>query len=511
MCVLALAAAGLAQGAPSGPIAAKFTPGGSVRYEFEGIVHVSTDHAANVKLNWPADCAYRLRAVLKLDFEKAGANGAISGGIHFLGMQPSADECSEAEQTRFSSAIHELEASGTEFQVHSAGDVRLTHPVTATDPEIVSILLKSAWDLLQPRLSDGPVARGSYWSASRRFLYWPDTFVDNMEVAASSMQYTRDVTIGNRTCALLKYKQVFAPTDMPAYVDARSRARDFTGTTYITGRAGVALLWDRNGQRVVYAHRERSINNRLMLKYETSRNSVPLATFAVDEESTVRWLPDENSQEWLAALGEFEAAPGESPGFVGQKAAESSVAALAAASRKKEQGEEHDLSELLNRPPHGFERWGKSFCVNAYCFDLSLAVPEGTREADRTQTTVLLLAGSGERNIAIAVGPMLDQQGSGLRVEELLRQQATRFVGNHLWSARGTGELLNFSTESLDNRPAAFGDFTSTARDLTPTRGRIVIVLAPYGRLVPITCSYAAAQPGLDAVCQTVTDSVVIH
>jgi len=37
------------------------------------------------------------------------------------------------------------------------------------------------------------------------------------------------------------------------------------------------------------------------------------------------------------------------------------------------------------------------------------------------------------------------------------------------------------------------------------------MVIAPYNRLVPVSCAYDEAQPELDAVCQTVTASVVIR
>jgi hypothetical protein len=64
----------------------------------------------------------------------------------------------------------------------------------------------------------------------------------------------------------------------------------------------------------------------------------------------------------------------------------------------------------------------------------------------------------------------------------------------------------------VHDRPAAFSDFTSTARDLTPIRGRLVMVIGPYDRLTPVTCSYAAAQQdALDSICQTVAGSIVIH
>jgi hypothetical protein len=107
---------------------------------------------------------------------------------------------------------------------------------------------------------------------------------------------------------------------------------------------------------------------------------------------------------------------------------------------------------------------------------------------------------------------MLDQQASGLADEDLLRQQTSRFVANNLWFAAGAGQPINFSIENLSDRPAGVSDFTSKARDLTPIRGRLAMVIAPYRRLAPVACSYAEAQrQESDAICQSVTESVVIR
>jgi len=68
------------------------------------------------------------------------------------------------------------------------------------------------------------------------------------------------------------------------------------------------------------------------------------------------------------------------------------------------------------------------------------------------------------------------------------------------------------STSTVHDRPTALSDFMVTARDLTPIRGRLVLVLAPYERLIPVTCSYPASQrEAPDAICQTITGSVVLR
>ena len=499
---------------------AQFVPGESVRYEFEGLVHASSGHARNVTLSVPDDCSYRLRAVLKFDFDAVSAGGGLSGRVHFQAVRYDGQACAIPEKSDLAKALQNLEASEIKFDITPAGDARLSRAPAAAESEGVSVLLKAAWDLLQVRLSDKAISPGPASFPSRHFLYWPDTFVEDMEVAAASMQYPRDATIAGRPYAWLQYRQVFSPTDVPAYIEARTQARDFTGTAFITGKGRVSLLFDGANGRVVYLQRNRTIDNRTALKYDASETSIPLATYSLAEESTVRWLPDKNAEAWLAELHKFESEPVEERSETGSSDRRRSrilTGGLGGCLPPGQGGRgngraRNEISESLDLVPRGFERWQNTYCSGGYCFDLSIAVPEQTREVERRDGTVLLLSGSGERTVTVAVGPMLDLQYEGLSEDELLKQQTTRFVANYLWFTGSSGRKLNFESSSLQDRPAAFSDFTATARDLAPIRGRLVMVIGPYGRLAPLTCSYAIAQQqALDAICQTVAGSVVIH
>ncbi len=478
---------------------ARFAPGENLRYEFEGIVQMVAGHARDVKVDVPEDCSYRLRAVLSFDFDHASAEGAVSGRVHFQAIRYEGKECALPRQWALAKSLQNLEANGAKFEINPAGDTRLSSAPANAECEGVSVLLKAAWDLLQLRLSDKAIAPGPASLSTQRFLFWPDTFVEDMEVTSSSMQYQQDVTVAARPYAWLKYKQVFSPEEMPAYVEPRSRARDFTGTTFVTGKANVSLLFDRSAGQIVYLRRERNVDNRMMLKYAPSETSVAVATYAIDEEYALRWLPEKDSEAWLAELHKFE----------------NDLVEVAAVRRNQPHVETHEtasLSELLDRAPRGFERWERNYCRGAYCFELSIAVPEQAKVAETTDTTVLLLSGSGERAITVAVGPVLDPRRAALNDEELLQQQTSRFIANDLWFAGGTGSQLNFESERVHDRPAAFSDFTSMARDLTPIRGRLVMVIGPYDRLTTVTCSYAAAErSALDGICQTVAASVVIR
>src|SRR5215469_6858483 len=126
---------------------------------------------------------------------------------------------------------------------------------------------------------------------------------------------------------------------MPAYVETRSQARDFTGTTYVTGQANVSVLFDRSAGRIVYVHRERQIDNRMALKYEPVDDTIPVVTYVIEEESSVRWLPEKGSEAWLPALHKFETEP---------------LKEKAVPSGQKPGVEPTELSELLDRAPRGF-------------------------------------------------------------------------------------------------------------------------------------------------------------
>src|SRR5258707_898357 len=175
---------------PASPSAmvVRLTPGESSRYEFEGIVHIASDHPQNVSLNVPEDCSYHLRAVLKFDFDPSSATGALGGRVLFQGVRYDGPVCATSEHAALVKALQKLESDGMRFDVNPAGDARIAETPSANEGEGVNLLAKAVWDLLQVHLSDHAVSPASTWFPSRRFLYWPDTFVEDMEVAAASMQ-----------------------------------------------------------------------------------------------------------------------------------------------------------------------------------------------------------------------------------------------------------------------------------------------------------------------------------
>ena len=501
---------------PGVSLASEFVPGQSVRYEFDGIFHFTSQKAANVKADLPQDCSYRLRTLLKLDFGKQAEGGSFTGRVSFPGLNINAWSCGSRVNPALISALQKLQSSPVDFQVSPTGEVRLDKMESeGSEYEGMSLLFKAAWDVLQTQISDGPVSPSEAWIPSRHFLYWPDTFVKGLSVAAASMQYERDVQLADHNYALIHFKHVFSPEDMPAYVEARNRARDFTGTNFVAGSNSLSLLFDPTLQRVVYLRRNRTVDTRLFLKYDRSSANGPVLSYVIEEESTLRWLPDKNSGAWLAELRKFENTPlpmERAPVMAAKEAISGpSLGEVALVTRRERQatGQRAAMLEDLNRVPKGFQRWSKNYCYSGFCFEMSLAVPADTKVAESEDTTALLLAGTGEKTITIAVGPVFDRQFPGLRDEELLQRENDIYLTNYLWFAGGRGKALNFASVTLDDRGAGISEFTAVARDLSPIRGRLVMVIAPFERLLPVTCSYVPAQrEQLDGICQTVTISV---
>ncbi|HKT86980.1 MAG TPA: hypothetical protein VJQ59_00995, partial [Candidatus Sulfotelmatobacter sp.] len=124
---------------PSGMVS-KFVAGTSARYEFEGLVHIATEHAPGVKINVPSDCSYSVKAVLKFSFLSKSSEGALSGQVSFQGVTANIPECASAKKARVAELLKDLEAKGMGFEIAPAGDVRLTKPFRADEPELVVIL-----------------------------------------------------------------------------------------------------------------------------------------------------------------------------------------------------------------------------------------------------------------------------------------------------------------------------------------------------------------------------------
>jgi hypothetical protein len=70
----------------------------------------------------------------------------------------------------------------------------------------------------------------------------------------------------------------------------------------------------------------------------------------------------------------------------------------------------------------------------------------------------------------------------------------------------------NFSSATLDGYPGVITDFNATQRDLANIHGVLGLLLTPWGKVVPVSCSSdQASSPQLQSVCEKVITSVSLR
>jgi hypothetical protein len=132
--------------------------------------------------------------------------------------------------------------------------------------------------------------------------------------------------------------------------------------------------------------------------------------------------------------------------------------------------------------------------------------------SEDTPLRTIYLAQQEELLISVAVGPALDRHASGLTEEEELRKQARYYLANYVWLAVKPGIGTSFASATLDGYPGLVTDFSATQRDLANIHGVLGLMLTPWGKAVPISCSSDhAPSPELQALCEKVITSVSLR
>ncbi len=504
----------------STPLTAELRPGEIVNYEYDGDFDFVPQKQTNQFLvhNMPKECSYHVHAVLQVRVESGTGAAARRGSVQFRDVQMSGWNCPEGARKRTVAELKDLGSQPAPFEIMPDGEVRLKRAeLKQYEAGGIAQLLRAAWDILQTRISHDPIAPAAP-RASKQFVYWPDTFEDGLKLAVSSISYEGDVTVGGRRCALVRFKQVLAPDELPAYVDERTRAAGFDGVHVIAGSYQVSLLLDRSAQQIVYLKRDREIDNRLVMRYDDPIE-VPVARFSLKEHSTLRLVPERGLDAWLAALHAFEQArspapapaTGAIPAAPAEEAGGGTLAAAAAASRRSQQARRSEVLTTLDRAPAGFKRWVRTFCEGDFCYDVSVSVPNSAEVASGDQHTALQLAPVAGETATIAVGPAIDCPYGGLNAKEQLRRRAAQYLANQLWFAGSPGKALLTEETELDDRTAEIVDFEASGRDLSPLRGSLSFVMGPYSEIVSVACAFKAERVRLADVCRTVAESVKIH
>jgi hypothetical protein len=98
-----------------------------------------------------------------------------------------------------------------------------------------------------------------------------------------------------------------------------------------------------------------------------------------------------------------------------------------------------------------------------------------------------------------------------LTEDEQLRKQADYYLANYVWLAEKPGIGTSFASATLDGYPSLMAEFSATQRDLANIHGLLGLMLTPWGKVVPVSCSSDRWSPELQTECEKVITSVSLR
>jgi len=163
--------------------------------------------------------------------------------------------------------------------------------------------------------------------------------------------------------------------------------------------------------------------------------------------------------------------------------------------------------------PAGFTRYEKGLCRDAwFCAVVSAALPGEVAVSEDTPLQTIYLAQKGDVVLSVAIGPALDRHASGLTEDEELKKQAEYYLANYVWLAAKPGICTNFTSATLDGYPGMIADFHATQRDMANIHGVLGLMLTPWGKTVPVSCSSDHAWSSeLQSLCEKVLTSTTLR
>jgi hypothetical protein len=326
------------------------------------------------------------------------------------------------------------------------------------------------------------------------------------------------------------------------------------GNNAVAAVLHISLLLDPASHHIAWLHRSQTIDNKLTLaspyddsdeeddpaeaddpQYDPQDNDWqnptldqsnrrsnnpgrhPFMTFHFQEEARARLLPEERSVEWLAALKNFEATPEPASGTVPVPATKTllpnpMILAAKPAVVKRSTRIVVD-SDSLVATPAGFTRYEKGLCRDVwFCATVSVALPGEVQISEDTPLRTVYLTKQGNLLVSVAVGPALDRRSSGLTDDEELKKQANYYLANYVWMAAKPGIGASFSNATLDGYPGLITDFHATQRDLADIHGVLGLMLTPWNKVIPVSCSSDhSPSRELQAACEKIITSVSLR
>ncbi len=528
-------------------------PGQVLRYELEAAASFLpiADHSRAILTPPRGPCDYGLAAIVTLRPQAADKDGNTPVEARYSQTRVTSVRCALFAPEDFQKRLAALEAEPIIIRVGPHGETDMTHSGDGFFKywDGGELLRKITQDLLQTQLSPQPVAEGAWWKPRGQFTYPRDRGLKDLELSGADLRFRNLVQVDGKPCAWVTSHYVFSPIDLPAAGTASGgRIIPGAGNNAVAAVLHISLLLDPASHRLAWLHRSQTIDNKLTLAspYDddddpepdepssdptswqnptpdrSSRRSdnpgrYPFMTFHFQEEGRARLLPDDGSAEWLAALKRFEGTPDPESGTVPIPVTKTllpnpilQAAKPAVVKRTTQKVVDEDA---LVSTPAGFTRYEKAFCRDTwFCAAISAALPGDVEVSEDTPLHTVYLARKGELTVSVALGPALDRRHAGLTDDEELRKQADYYLANYVWMAAKPGIGTNFSSATLDGYPSLITNFNATQRDLADIHGVLGLMLTPWGKVVPVSCSWDhGPSPPLQALCEKVVTSVSLR
>jgi hypothetical protein len=550
-----LALAGQAKSTPPHKtlLEAELKPGEVLRYEIEAAAaFLPTADASGAVLAPPrGPCDYSLTAIVTLRPQPPDKDGNMPVEASYGDARVTSVRCALFSAADFQKRVTALESSTVMFRAGPHGETALRHTRDGYFKywDGGDLLRKVTEDLLETQFAPQPLAAGASWKPRGQFAYPYDRALKDLELSGADLRFRSLIKVDGKTCAWVTSQYVFSPIDLPAVGTASGgRVVPAAGNNAVAAVLHVSLLLDPQTRQIAWLHRSQTIDNKLTLAspYDNAENDTaddppsdlddpenpmpdlssmrsdnpgryPFMTFHFQEEARARLLLEQRSAEWLAALKRFEATPEPETGSVPIPATKTllpnAITQAAKPAVVKRTTRVVVDSDSLLPTPGGFTRYEKGLCRDTwFCATVSVALPGSVQIAEDTPLHTVYLAQKGDQLVNVAVGPALDLRFHGLTDDEQLRKQAIYYLENYVWLAAKPGIGTNFSSTTLDGYPAMMVEFHATQRDLADIHGMLGLMLSPWGKVVPVSCTFDRGSTSeLEALCERVITSVSLR
>ncbi len=530
---------------------ADFKAGEVLRYELEAAgSFLPIADASGAILSPPrGPCDYALASIVTLHPQAPDKDGNTPVEARYSETRVTSVRCALFSAADFQKRLAALQSSPMLFRVGPHGETDLSQVGDGYFKywDGGDLLRKVTQDLLQTEFSPQPVAAGAAWKPRGQFAYSRDHALKDLELSGADLRFRNLVQVDGKRCAWVTSQYVFSPIDLPAVGTASGgRTVPAAGNNAVAAVLRISLLLDPVTHHVAWLHRSQTIDNKLTLASpyddgdpvdppesdsQDSENPMPdlssmrsdnpgrypFMTFHFQEEARARLLPEQRSVEWLAALQRFEATPEPESGTTPVPATKTllpnpMILAAKPAVVKRTTRLVVD-SDTLVATPAGFTRYEKSLCRDAwFCATVSVALPGEVQVSEDTPLRTVYLTQTGDLLVSITIGPALDRRPRGLTEDEELKKQASYYLENYVWLAAKPGIGTSFSSATLDGYPGLVTDFSATQRDLANIHGVLGLMLTPWGKVVPVSCSSDHAPTAeLQSLCEKVITSVSLR